>query len=174
MRAVIRAVNQLNDSMLYIAGAMIVIMSLSMFLDIAMRYLFTQPMEWSFDLVRWLSGYSAMLAGAYALLHNTHVRIDMYYERFSLRTKSIVNAITSIFLLAMVYLFITKGIAQIVHFYKLDAVEQTGLNIHVWIKWTMIPIGGILLGLQALAHLYCDIYAAITGESYMKEETQHD
>ena len=47
-----------------------------------------------------------MLGAAYALKHNAHVRVDVFYQHFSPKKKAIVNILGFLFLLLPVCLFI--------------------------------------------------------------------
>ncbi len=53
--------------------------------QIAMRYLFNDPLVWSEELARFAMIYLAFLAGALAIRHNQHIRVTGLF-RFSRRT----------------------------------------------------------------------------------------
>ncbi len=48
----------------------------SMLYEVAARYIFHAPTLWAFDLSYMLNGSIFLLAGAYSLHHEAHVRID--------------------------------------------------------------------------------------------------
>ena len=65
--------------------------------DATARYLFSsgstalQELEWHFfDVV-------ILLSIAYALKHNAHVRVDIFYNQFSLKTQALINIIATLF-----------------------------------------------------------------------------
>jgi TRAP-type C4-dicarboxylate transport system permease small subunit len=161
MKKFAEIISRINEVMMWIVGALIMIMGILLFYDVMMRYFFNNPTVWSFDLTSWFTGMAAFLGGGYTLLKKGHVRVDIFYEKFSLRTRSAIDAVTSVFLFLIVIVFIWKGTEQVIHNYQINAVANTGLDIHVWIKWLMVPIGGLLLGLQALVNLINDISTAV-------------
>lgn len=171
MKIFIKIVNTINKSMMWMVGSLILFMGLALFYAVIMRYFFDRPQTWSFDLVGWFTGMAAFLGGGYALLKGAHVRVDIFYEKMPLRIRSITDAVTSVFLFLIVIVLVWKGWEQAGHNYTLGAVADTGLNIHLWVKWVMVPIGGLLLGLQALVNLINDIYTFVKGQRLLEEES---
>jgi len=106
---------------------------------------------------------SAFLAGGYALLKKAHIRVDIFYQKFSPRVQGGLDALTSVFLFLIVLILVWKGGERTLHNLNIGAVANTGLNIYIWIKWLMVPLGGVLLGLQAIVNLVDDVYLFITG-----------
>jgi len=171
MKAFIRVVNKINESMMWVVGTLVLIMGILLCYAVVMRYFFNNPPLWSFDFTGWFTGLAAFLGGGYALLHGAHVQVDIFYEKFSLRTKSWVNIISFLVIFMIVAVLTWKGIEQVIFYFQAGAVLNTGLNIYIWIQWLMVPIGGILLGLQALVNLIKDIYIIRNGKPMDEYET---
>ena len=70
------------------AGWCIVILTFSTSYEVLMRYLFLAPTEWAFDASYILYGTLFMLAGAYTLSRNGHVRGDFLYRAWAPRTQA--------------------------------------------------------------------------------------
>ena len=68
------------------AGWCILILTFTTSYEVFMRYLFLAPTEWAFDASYILYGTLFMLAGAYTLSRNGHVRGDFIYRSWSPRT----------------------------------------------------------------------------------------
>src|SRR5262245_44722829 len=68
------------------AGWCIVILTFTTSYEVFMRYLFLAPTEWAFDASYILYGTLFMLAGAYTLARNGHVRGDFIYRSWTPRT----------------------------------------------------------------------------------------
>ncbi|WP_085993057.1 TRAP transporter small permease subunit [Oceanobacillus senegalensis] len=170
MKTTIRIINKINESMMWVVGAIVLIMGILLTYSVVMRYFFNNPPVWSFDLTGWFTGIAAFLGGGYALLYGAHVRVDIFYEKFPLKIQSVINIFSSIFVFLIVIVFIWKGMEQVINNYQTGAIASTGLSIYLWIKWVMMPIGGILLGLQAIANLIKDIYRIIKGEELIERK----
>ncbi len=173
MRTFALIVRRLNEVMLWIVGMLILLMGLLLFYDVLMRYFFKAPTAWAFDLAGWFTGLTAFLAGGYVLLKKAHIRVDIFYQKFSPKVQGGLDALTSVFLFLIVLILVWKGGERTLHYWHLGAVANTGLNIHLWIKWLMVPLGGLLLGLQAVVNLVNDVYLFFTGRPLIDEAEEH-
>jgi TRAP-type mannitol/chloroaromatic compound transport system permease small subunit len=64
--------------------------------EVIARYLFDAPTIWSFDVTYMLYGTIFMLGAAYALHKGAHIRTDFFYEKWSDKTKGMVDSISYI------------------------------------------------------------------------------
>ena len=61
--------------------------------EVFARYLFDAPTIWSFDVTYMLYGTIFMLGSAYALHKGAHIRTDFFFEKWSIRTKGMIDSI---------------------------------------------------------------------------------
>lgn len=66
------------------------------------RYFFNIPTPWSLEMSKFVLGAYVALGGGYALLCESHVRMDAFYCRWSVKRRAIADAAT--FSIAIVYL----------------------------------------------------------------------
>lgn len=157
-------ISAINKSLVWIIGTLVLLMSLLLTVDVLLRYIFSAPTSWAFDLATWGTGIIAFSLGGYTLMIGQHVRVDLFFEKFSLRTKSIIDLIGALFLFLMAIALIWLGFGYVIHYYEIGATSTGGLTMPLWIKWLIVPIGGILIALQGLVKLIDDIYVIVTGE----------
>ena len=62
--------------------------------EVIARYAFNAPTIWSFDVTYMLYGTIFMLGAAYALHKGAHIRTDFFYEKWSDKTKGMVDSIS--------------------------------------------------------------------------------
>ncbi|MFK7971871.1 MAG: TRAP transporter small permease subunit [Bacteroidia bacterium] len=67
--------------------------------NVMLRYCFNSGQIWLSELSWHVYAAMFLLGGAYALKHNRHVRVDVFYSRWSSTTKGIVDLIGYIFFL---------------------------------------------------------------------------
>ncbi len=79
---------------------------LTTFVIVVMRYLFDSGWIWLQESVTWMHAAIFMLAAAYTLAREEHVRVDIFYRRFSPRGRALVDTVGALFLLIPVALFI--------------------------------------------------------------------
>jgi TRAP-type mannitol/chloroaromatic compound transport system permease small subunit len=70
---------------------LVLVLTLVLGYEIVMRYVFNAPTKWAFDISYMLGGSYFMLGEAYTLLKKRHVRIDIFYTRFSPRKQALVD-----------------------------------------------------------------------------------
>ncbi len=58
-------------------------------IDVTARYVFNRPLLWGWLLNRLLFGVFILFAGVYALYKGEHIRIEIFYDHFSPRFKTI-------------------------------------------------------------------------------------
>lgn len=119
--------------------------------DVVLRYVFNwsssanQEMEWHLFAVLFLLG------AAYTLQHDKHVRVDVFYARFSETNKAWVDLIgTLIFLIPFCVVIIYSSIPFVTDAMQIgeSSPEPGGLPYRFVIK-SAIPVGAFLLLVQA-------------------------
>ena len=88
------------------------------YFEVISRYVFNSPTNWAHESMYLMFGMQYLIAGSYAMLTESHVRVDIFYANWSARRKAIVNLLTSIFffifagtLLVTSYIFAFDAIA---------------------------------------------------------------
>lgn len=134
--------------------------------DVVVRYLLRAPTSWGLDVSLMLYGALFMMAGAYTLSRNGHVRGDVLYRFLSPRAQASLD-------LALYLLFFVPGIAALAWFgvgfaadaWAIKEASQTTSNgLPVYPLKTFIPIAGALLLLQGLAEIVRCVMCIRTGE----------
>ena len=60
---------------------------------VIMRYVFDAGLIWMQESVTWMHAAVFMVGAAYTLLHEEHVRVDIFYRKMSERSRAIVDLI---------------------------------------------------------------------------------
>ena len=81
MRGLVRLVDGISRLFGAIAAALVIVLVVLMLYDVVLRYLFNAPTIWGNDLNTWLMGASFVLSIAYAMSTDSHVRVDLLYDR---------------------------------------------------------------------------------------------
>src|SRR5262245_65997931 len=61
--------------------------------EVIARYVFGAPTIWVFDVTYMLYGTIFMLGAAYALHKGAHIRTDFFFEKWSTKTKGIIDSV---------------------------------------------------------------------------------
>ncbi len=132
----------------------------STFFEVVMRYIFNMPTIWVHEASFLLFGMQYLLAGAFALLHGAHVRVDVIYNLLPVRGGRIgMDIFTSMFFFMFALALVTTSWTFFQNSYSMDerTVETWG-GIQYWpVKAMMLLGGAVLLTLAGLSKLIKDI-----------------
>ncbi|MDQ1002182.1 C4-dicarboxylate transporter DctQ subunit [Neobacillus niacini] len=157
-------ITKINNSMMWVAGILITIATAFLFADVVLRYFFNSSTGYGFDIALICTGLIAFLLGGYGVVIKQHVRVDIFFDKFSLRIRSLIDLIYLLFLFLIAVAFLWLGTDYVLHYYSIGAQTSGALIIPLWTKWLMVPIGGLLLALQGIVKLINDVYIIVTGE----------
>ncbi|NOC91608.1 TRAP transporter large permease subunit [Ruegeria sp. HKCCD6228] len=143
----------------------------AIFAQVSLRYLFSQNYP-KLDEIQWhFYGIVTMIGISYALITDSHVRVDVLHMQLSRRAQRIIEVIGILTLLTpFIYLMVDQGYD---YFYESFRVNErsdspTGLPAR-WAFKAVIPISFVLLALAALARLIHDGHALLYGPASERE-----
>ena len=162
---IVRAIDWFTD----LTGTLVAWLNLPLVVVVAYeviaRYVFGAPTVWSFDLTYMLYGTIFMLGSAYALHKGAHIRTDFFFERWSARTRGMIDSIAYLgffFPSLIVFLVVTWG--QGWYAFSINEVsEQTPWRPILWPYKMVIPLTCLLLLIQGISETIKSLYAARTG-----------
>jgi TRAP-type mannitol/chloroaromatic compound transport system permease small subunit len=139
----------------WVAGGLIVPMTLAVAYEVTARYAFNAPTIWAYDTTYMLFGAQFMLAAAYTLRNGGHIRTDVFYEHWSPRTRAIVDGVSYVFFFFPGMLFVLYAGAVEAH-YAFQIGERSDWSPWrpvIWPLKVVIPVTAALLVLQGFAEL---------------------
>jgi TRAP-type mannitol/chloroaromatic compound transport system permease small subunit len=121
--------------------------------EILARYAFNSPTKWAFDVSYMIGGTFFLFGEAYALKYQRHVRIDIFYSRFSSRTRASIDVVFYLLF------FFPLWIGMLIYLYPYVLFSWTVQERSMQSYWqpliypfkTLMPIGIFLLVLQGAA-----------------------
>ena len=138
-----------------IAAACCTLLVALMFALVVARYCFGVGSIASQELTQWLHGTAFLLALAYGLKYNSHVRVDIFSQRWSKRHQALMEIVgIFIFLLPLCIFWCWVSFDYVaVSWSQNEGSNSGGLPGWFLIK-TLIPLSAVLLILQALANAF--------------------
>lgn len=134
---------------------LILVLTLAISYEVLVRYVFRAPTTWAFDISYITYGAMFLMAGAYALSRNGHVRADVVYRLWKPRTQAMMDLfLYVIFFLPAVAAWMYAGwnYAQMsIRFLEVSIFSPAG--VPVFPLKALIPITGFLLFLQGIAEI---------------------
>lgn len=144
----------------------IVILTFSTCYEVFVRYVLNSPTVWAFDMSVQMYGALFMMAGAYALSQDAHVRGDVVYRLMSTKMQAGIDlTLYILFLLpgALALLYYGYTFAEDSWFYK-EVSWSSPSRIQIYFFKTLIPISGFLILLQGFAESVRCVICIKTGQ----------
>ncbi|RDD61941.1 TRAP transporter small permease [Ferruginivarius sediminum] len=109
LRLYIRAVDELSYRLGRFAVYLIFVMMGTLLFAALSRVLFNTSYIWLVESMQFMLVAYFLLGGAYSMQLGSHVRMDLFYERWSVRTKATVDAVTICFLIFYLVMLLYGG-----------------------------------------------------------------
>lgn len=134
---------------------LVLAMMLAMCAVVALRYGFGIGQQALQESVTYLHASVFLLGSAYALKQSAHVRVDVFYRRFSEQQKAWVNAVGGlVFLLPLCGLILWSSWEFAANAWAIREVSpEPGGIPAVFLLKSLIPLMAIFLALQAIAEI---------------------
>ena len=138
--------------------------------DVFLRYAFNTTSAASFELEWHLFAAIFLLGASYTLQQDKHVRVDVFYSRFSDQSKAWVNLVGSTFLLfpfCMIAFWESLSFVQSSFQISETSPQPGGLPAR-WVIKSTIPLGFFLLGMQGISLVTKSVKTIIDGRRKTK------
>lgn len=144
----------------------IVVLTFATCYEVFVRYALNAPTVWAFDMSVQMYGALFMMAGAYALSQDAHVRGDVIYRLMPIKWQAGVDLVLYILFLlpgALALVYYGYMFASDSWFYK-EVSWSSPARIQIYFFKTLIPISGALLLLQGFAEAVRCVQCMQTGK----------
>ena len=155
MRSYIFFIDQLSKAVGHAFAWSIIVLTLGTSYEVFVRYVLNDPTSWAFDMSYMMYGALFMMAGAYTVSRDGHVRGDVIYRLWRPRVQAGLS-------LVLFIIFYFPGVLALVYAgygYAYDAIRigESSVNspagVPIWPLKMLIPIAGVLLTLQGTAEV---------------------
>jgi len=150
----------------------ILLLTLHVSWEVFARYVLDAPRAWAFDAMIMMYGTLFMMAGAYTLAKNSHVRGDVIYGFFTPRAQAILD-------LTLYIVFFIPGVTALVWAGYTYAAESWAINEHsnitaegppIYPFKTVIPVAGAFVLMQGVVEIIRCIICIKQGTWPSREE----
>ncbi len=125
--------------------------------EVLARYVFNSPTNWAHEGMFLLFGMQYLVAGAFTLREDGHVRVDVLYSRLPKRARAVVDILTSVFFFLFCGTLLWTGWVFTMDSIEVWEVSFTEWAIQYWPVKSTMAIGALLILLQGFAKLTKDI-----------------
>lgn len=147
---------RISDYAAVAAACLMVLAMLSISMEITQRSLLNRTTPWLLEVNEYILLFMTLLASAWVLRKEGHVRVDFALTQLSPTRQEFINAVTSILGAAICLAIFWYSIQTAVNLFQLGYREWTMLSPPKWIILSVIPLGFLLLAIQFMvrSHRY--------------------
>lgn len=163
LRKALSVVDRISHWSARIVCAVTLIIMVFLIREIVGRYFFNAPTDWANEVNQYLLCILSMLGGAYCVLNDSHIRVDILWHRFGLRTQAGVELLTAVFPVVFLGVITWIGLVDTWEAIAQDKRSMSILAMPLWPSMLAVPLGTGLMLMQFAVRLIRDVLQIVTG-----------
>jgi TRAP-type mannitol/chloroaromatic compound transport system permease small subunit len=157
VRAYVRGVDAMNRAVGKVAMyGVFVMMGVLLFASVS-RYVFNIPFLWVIEMAQFLMAAYYILGGPYSLQMESHVRMDVFYERWKPRTRAFWDSITAFCLVFYLIYLLRGGFSSTAYALQYGQKNYSAWAPLMWPIKAIMTLGIGLMLLQAFSIFFKDL-----------------
>jgi len=155
LRAFVRTIEAISRASGYAAAVLVLLLVVLMTYEVVVRYAFSAPTIWGYEVTTWVMGGSFVLAIAYALATNSHVRIDFAHDILGRRAGHAIDLVGYAFFILPLLVWLSWGMWDYFYgpFRNGERTGQSAWNPVIW-PFRLVLLAGVLIWtLQVVAEI---------------------
>lgn len=151
MKKIIKTIDSIVTAGGYIAGFLCLLLASVVVYGVFTRYILRIPSDWTMEVSQYLFCGVSLLATGYALLKDSHVKIDLIRTRLSKNIQNRLDLVQYPIIVCICIILIWMGGEEFWGAFISNKRSESVVGMLLWPVWSTIPIGGILLLLAAIS-----------------------
>jgi TRAP-type mannitol/chloroaromatic compound transport system permease small subunit len=119
--------------------------------EVVARYAFNAPTNWAWPINKQIFGLYVLFSGGYALIHKTHIRIEVFYQYFSPTVKRVIHWFTFGAALTFLGSLLWKSTLMGIEAWETKEKAVGVFRLHLYPLKMMIPVGALVFILACFA-----------------------
>jgi TRAP-type mannitol/chloroaromatic compound transport system permease small subunit len=166
MRILLRTANYLSDWSGKTFCYLVWIGALMLTWEVVLRYFFNSPTIWAHGYSQRIFGTYFIMVGAFTLLRNGHVRVDLFLVHFPFRLRKLFDLLNYAFLTLWGTVLVVEGWSFFWKAWELKEVDEMALAHPVYPVKFLLVVGAILITFQGISFFMTTMISLVKGEEY--------
>ena len=158
----------LNNLDEYLLITMLGISTTVIFLQVVMRYVFSNSLSWSEEFARYLFVWQTWLSAGYAVKKNRHLRITSAIDMVSGKKRLLMELSVLVLWFAFTAFLCVNSAKLCVMIYNQGQLS-TALRVPMWVGYLAIPVGTAYMAIQLICE-FTRFYRELKTENALKVE----
>jgi TRAP-type C4-dicarboxylate transport system permease small subunit len=142
---ILAALKKINRLAATLSGCILLFITISIFIDVFLRYFFNRPSIWITEVSTYLFLYIIFLGTAYALQEDMHIKVTFIVGFLGPRLTKIIDLLTAIFAMIFCLVLLWQTTVMTWTAFKEDWTSPTMLNAPYGYIYIIMVIGSFLL-----------------------------
>ena len=164
----VKFIDFLNDLVGRLVSYLVVPLTFIIVYEVVVRYFFSSPTIWAWDVNMYLGGLMLILGGGYAHLNKGHVNVEFILEKWEQKNKVLIDIILSPFIIIPLVILFMYSLDASIYSFKIKEHHTSLWEPPIYPLRMAIPVGSLLFLLQSVSRLISDI------ELYFKLRNKKD
>ncbi len=153
IRAIASGVKHLTWFFEILAEIALLALLLLVFHEVVVRYIFDSPTQFSVEISEYLLVFVSFMCAGWVLREDRHVRMLALLTIFPKKAQLFLDMVTSILVTIFCVILTWKGGQTVIMAYVGDYHSSSLLDVPLWIPYSFIPLGALVLGLQSIVRI---------------------
>ena len=168
---ILHIIDLINEWLGNVVGFLVILLTGVICYDTLMRYLFASPNFWAMEVNQTITLTLVCLGGGYTLLHGGHVKVEFLVMHLNRWTRTLIDLLSYQFITLFCIILIRYGLIISIKAFSIGEINpEGGIEYPMWPIYMLIPISGVLMGLQALAKSLRSLIILLTGENRLQSK----
>lgn len=150
MQVFLKTVFKVQQACMYVSAFLVGILAIAVFYDVVARYVFHAPTIWANEISIYILQFIVFFTFGLLQLEGKHLRVTFIIERLQGTSRKIMESLSTILILPYAYVLVVYGYKFTANAHQLQLASPTLLEVPLWIPYSFIFIGGILLAFGAI------------------------
>ncbi len=127
--------------------ALVVVMTVVVFLQVIYRYLLTQPLYWSEELARYLFVWISIFGAAHSVQRRGHFGMDFFYRMLPDTGRRFLIFVIYLLMGVVILVLLVQGIILV---QKTTAQQSPAMEISMGWAYACLPVGASLMAIHLM------------------------
>lgn len=146
--------NRCIGSLAFLAGVLIIVIMLSVFVDVTLRYFLNRPIVWVLEASEYTLVYVTFLGTAWLLSKDGHVKVDIIVSALKPRAQTYLNLATSVLMVIICGLLVWYGTQTTLSHFHRHIMSLKYFSTPKFALLAIIPAGSLLLLIESVRRAY--------------------
>lgn len=131
--------------------------------DVVLRYVFTSPLIWAYDVVSlYMMPALFFLALPQSLRHHSHVYVDVFVHAIPPRLRHLIDALGYAATATLLAMLVWLTVQRLVTAFANGEMVDSAVSLPAWLAQVPVALGTATLALQCLLRLFAHLASVVT------------